>query len=792
MDEAALESDGDTAAGLEPLAPQASSAAAKGPGDEPTIAGPDMLSCWLPRQRTDFYAAWAVAALGFLAFVNSLWNGFVYDDVPIIVDNRAIRHLSDLRGIFAYGYWYWFDPRADLSYRPIVIFSYALNYAAAGLKPFTYHLVNVLLHAANSALVYRLLMVLFSARGLALAAAAAFALHPIHTEAVANVVGRAELLANAFLFLSWWWYLRWNEGPMRVRARWLAASVAAFALAIFTKEHAVVLLGLLVLADLFRASERGLPLSQVFLEKCRTAYVWYLPALALYSAARFLVLGTLLGLQVRERINPLAYTDLWTRLLTAIKVLGKYLWLLLVPFRLSPDYSYNQIPISHSLAELGVLVSLLVLLVLFVLAVWSWPRKPVISFGIAVFGLTVLPVSNVPFPIVTLMAERVLYLPSLGFCLVLALAVTVLVARPRGRLLAASAFVLLLLGYGTRTVLRNRDWRSDEALFAAAVQTSPNSAKVHLELGKTMLDSGDLSGSQREFERSLKIAPRYSLAYINLGKTLERQGQIDAASRAYQTATEVNPKSDGAHLDLGQFYLRRGMNSEALDEFRSAARLGVFNEKLLNSLVVGFLLLDSPIDASRSIEAATYYNSFMLRNNLGIVYMHLGRLQDAQRELEAAAALEPNSPEVQMNLGRVYAERGLPAQAEAHFKHSLRLQPGNPEVLNFLAAVLGEQGRLAEAQEALQTVLSLQPSNGEAHYILGILLARQGKLLDAQEQFEAALRITPQDPVARRALSEVLRQRGRTAEAKRELKRAEDQERLLRSAAPGQSRQRAR
>jgi 4-amino-4-deoxy-L-arabinose transferase-like glycosyltransferase len=132
----------------------------------------------------------------------------------------------------------------------------------AGLKPFTYHLVNVLLHAGNSALVYRLFVALVKARGVALAGAAAFALHPIHTEAVANTVGRAELLANAFVLLSWWWYLKWDDAPARAKARWLAASLAAFALALFTKEHTVILPGLLVLSDLLRASERGLPLGR--------------------------------------------------------------------------------------------------------------------------------------------------------------------------------------------------------------------------------------------------------------------------------------------------------------------------------------------------------------------------------------------------------------------------------------------------------------------------------------------------------------------------------------------------
>ncbi|MBI3780689.1 MAG: tetratricopeptide repeat protein [candidate division NC10 bacterium] len=465
---------------------------------------------------------------------------------------------------------------------------------------------------------------------------------------------------------------------------------------------------------------------------------------------------------------------------------------MLLPVRLSSDYAYNQIPVGRSLFDPGVLAALLVLLTACALAVLAWYRRPVISFGIAVFALTILPVSNLAFPIGTIMAERVLYLPSLGFCLLLAVAVMALAARPRGRLPAAGAIVLLLLGYGTRTILRNRDWHSNAVLFAAAVSTSPNSAGAHYNLGMALLSSGDFSGAQREFERSLGIYPKVSGAYSGLGETLEKRGQIDAAAHAYQIATKVDPNSSLAHLNLGYFYGRRKMTSEALEEFRSAARLGVYGEKDLTDLAVGFILAGSPIEAQDSLKTAASSNSFMLRSNLGLVYLRLGWLTDAQRELEMAAALEPNSLEVQMNLGKVHALRGVPAQAEAHFKNSLRLQPGNLEALNLLATVLGEQGRLSEAQEALETVLRLQPSNGQARYILGVIFAKQGRLIDAQRELEAVLRVTPQDSIARRALSEVLRRQGRTREAKRELHLAEEQERRLRSAAPRESRQRAR
>lgn len=748
---------------------------------------PDPLASWLPRRRTDWYVAWAVAALGFLAFVNSLWNGFALDDVSIIEENPAIRHLSNLRAIFAAGYWP--TGAQDKLYRPLVILSYAVNHAVAGVAPFTYHLINVLLHAGNSALVYLLFVALFSVRGLAAAAAAAFALHPIHTEAVANVVGRAELLANAFLLLSWGWYLKWDEAPASAKTRWLAASIAAFGLALFTKEHAVILPGLLVLTDLHRTRDRGLSLGRMIWEKCRTAYAWYLLPLAGYLAARFFVLGGLLSSQLSWLANPLVDTNRWTRFLTAIKVLGNYLWLLLVPVRLSSDYSYNQIPVSSSPVEPDVLAALLALFVTLGLGVWSWRRRPAISIGIAIFVVAILPVSNLPFLIGTIMAERVLYLPSLGFCLLLAVAVTAVAARPQWSLLAVGAFGLLLVGYGARTIVRNRDWRSNATIFSATARTSPKSADAHAYLGHNLVGRGDLSGARREFERSLEIYPTYSYALIGLGVVLEKQGHIDEAIRAYQRIDRGKRYYGRARLNLGFLALRQERRTDALIEFREAARLGFLGAHDSNHLAEGFFQLGFLTESQAVLETARRHSPdvFFIRRNLAIVYSRQERWEDAMRELETSANLKPDSPEVRLDLGKLYFERGLSAEAEAALEASLELRPNDPDTLNVLGALLIQQARLKEAEKVLLTAIRLRPSHPEAHYNLGVLFSRQGKLLDAQGEYEAALRIAPRYPSAHRALSAVFQRQGKAAEARRELKLAEDQEKLLRAGAPGGS-----
>lgn len=655
------------------------------------------LTSWLPRRRTDLVAGCAVAALAILVYANSLSNGFVNDDMTIIVKNPAIRALSNFRAIFFANYW---PKDQDLLYRPVVILSYALSYALAGLSPIHYHLVNVLLHAGNSALVYRLSASLLKARDIALAGAAAFAVHPIHTEAVANAAGRAELLANAFLLLSWIWYLRRDEVSGRGQGRWLVVSVVTFGLALFTKEHAIVLPGLLVLSDLFRSAERGLRPVQAVWEKCWSAYVWYFLPILGYVAMRFAVLGALRSHDSFWIVNPLADTDLWSRLLTAVKILGRYLWLLLFPVHLSHTYGYNQIPISRSLAEPSVLVALLALLGMFALLAWNWRRRPHITFAIAIFPISVLPVSNLLFPIGTIMAERLLYLPSLSVCLLIGVIAASLAARPLGSLVAVGALSFLLVGYGARTIVRNRDWRGESELFRADVSTSPNSVKSRCGLGWILFNGGDLSGGRREFERCAEIAPTYPTALIGLGLIFEQQGHIDEAIRVYQQVGTKTEVYGSVRLSLGLAYLQKGMTADALREFRIAAQFGFTDTSELVRLAEGFLRAASIRDAQETLETAKRHSpdDLSIRETLASVYSNQGRWEDAQRELEAAATMRPGSPEIHLSLGRLYVRQGRLAEAKEALLTSIRLRPENADAHRALARVLQQQGRAAEAQ----------------------------------------------------------------------------------------------
>ncbi len=255
---------------------------------------------------------------------NSLDGEFVFDDTSIVRNNPQIRSLApeNLRRIFGSHYWQTAAGQGGL-YRPVVVWSYALNYAVGQSDPWGYHLVNVLLHALNAVLVFLIVQELFGQGTFAFWSGLLFALHPIHTEAVAYVVGRAECLAALFFLAAWWCYLR---------GRW-AAAAGAFLLAALSKESALTFLAVPVLSDLVRG-KRGE----------WKAYGSLAAAAALVLALRYAVLGGIAPLAISAGSNPLAGVGAAARLLTATAVLGKYLWLLVWPTALSADYSFQQIP----------------------------------------------------------------------------------------------------------------------------------------------------------------------------------------------------------------------------------------------------------------------------------------------------------------------------------------------------------------------------------------------------------------------------------------------------------------
>ncbi len=538
--------------------------------------------------------------LSLLAFANAFHNGFAFDDESIIVRNNLLQQLDQIPILFITDYWA--GSHEDSHgwernlYRPLVLVTFALNYAVGGLAPLGYHVVNLLLHMGVSLLLYDLARQIGLSIGAALAASALFAVHPLHTEAVAGVVGRTELLLALGVLVAVRWYGKASV-PNQPRLRSILVSLGGFAVALLSKEQAVMLPALLILYECSRMRKSGR--DRMWL---RSIWPQYLGCLLLPGAFLLLragVLGTFLP-RAHGRIpfldNPLAHVSWLPRVLTAVKVAGKYLWLFVWPAMLSADYSYDAIPRATSVFEPQVLGALAAWGGLLGLASFSYLRgRRIAFFGVGFTVLSFLPAANLLIPIGTIMGERLFYLPSAGLCLVVGAGLDQIRAwaSSPGRLHAlkwvgVGTVTALLLLLTARTILRNRDWRDSEALFGSALQVVPRSTKVHFNLGVLYANKGEVQQAMREYEAALRIYPEYPnvSAPFNeaYGISLFKTARYDEAIEALERATALGSPGKKAHFTLGLAYAKKARFDEAEIAFGKALALDVNDPIIYTSL----------------------------------------------------------------------------------------------------------------------------------------------------------------------------------------------------------------
>lgn len=449
--------------------------------------------------------------LALLAYSNSFRDGLVYDNHFVIGKDTRVHQVTaeNIKLILTKDYWY----KTNLSalYRPLTTLSYLFNYAVLrnGDAPAAYHWINLTLHAANIALVYLLGWLLLAEFWPAFAMAAIWAVHPALTESVTNIVGRADLLAAFGVLAGLLCYARSVTTNGRRALVWRLGVLVASAIAIFSKENGITVIAAVFLYDI--AWCRGAPRSARIAGYMATA----LPIVA-FLAVRSQVFQDAPLTVVAFTDNPLVGTDFWTARLTAVKVLGKYLWLLVWPARLSCDYSYNQIPLfSWSFSrweDWQAIISLALYTAAAVLAILSYRRARPAFFFIAFFFAAMAPTANLLILIGTIMAERVLYLPSVAFagCVAWAGWQAYQKLRPRWpalRVAAPAALAAICLAFSSRTFARNFDWFDERTLWSSAVQASPASYRAHGHLARALATSPpkELDRAADEAGRALAI-----------------------------------------------------------------------------------------------------------------------------------------------------------------------------------------------------------------------------------------------------------------------------------------------
>jgi len=605
----------------------------------------------------------ALGSVAFLVYSNSFRVGLTMDSHRIILEDPRLRQvkLENLKLIFTQDYW-WPKGEAGL-YRPITTLSYLFNYSVLGngRDPMGYHVINLLLHWANASLLYVLGMLLLNRRAAAFFMAALFAVHPIATEAVTYVVGRADLFATLSVLSGLLLYIKSTQVNGKRKLPWLLGLLFTALLGFFAKENSVGLLGVMALYDVAWQSER----KQAGWADRLAPYVAVGLPLALMFCARSLVYAGLPPPQFPFVDNPLHGADFWTARLTAVKVIGKHLWLLLWPRTLSNDYSYNQIPLVHwpfqSWEDWKAAVALIAVVAALATALFHHRRNRPLFFFILFFFVTLLPTANLVILIGSVMAERFLYLPSVGFAGSVVIAVYSLPGPTWRRVLAPSLLGLLLIPYGARAFARNLDWQDGEESAVRSVAAAPNSFKTHLglafELSKADPTGANLDRVIQEAETALAIvemlpvAQQHSFVFLPLADYYRQKG--DRLARV----------ADGrlARSDQGAEWYRKSIDA--------LGRAAVVDRAFQN------MMRQKELRRRKRLEEIGLFGSSKLYESLGLSYMRLQRFQDALDSFLEMRRFAPSSPEAYIRLAEAYEAAGRLDQAAIALLQLLVVEP---------------------------------------------------------------------------------------------------------------------
>jgi tetratricopeptide (TPR) repeat protein len=674
--------------------------------------------------------ALAVAVLAIAVHLNTLSAGFVnYDDPKLILNNPYIRGFTweNLRHI-------WTQPIKE-AYLPLRATSYALDYAIWGLEPFGFHLINVLLHAVVSVLVFAIARRLTGSLLAASAAGALFAVHPAHTEAVAWASGRKDVLSTALFLGSYLLYIAYAQGGRR--KHWLVrVSVVAFVLSGLAKAMVVTLPVLIILTDYVYGDrlregrwKRLVPAWGAYI--AAAAFVTYL-AVHFASSAKAIVpyhfgSGERTALFMTWAVLFYLKTMLWPDFLSA-----RY------PFGDTDDFGVPDLAIRMAPAALAIVLAAALLMFL---RSRETPRRPtpmwlkMTGLGLAWFFVSLLPVLNI-IPINILVADRYLYVPSVGFVLAAAGCLVGLrqwSAEVKG-VRAGRAVVAVILGAAivlasARTWARNRVWQDSISLWGSVVSEFPQSAQARLLL----------AGAYAETE-----PPDYDRALA----------EVDAAER-------IEPSSGEPHLVRGRIYSRMGDAERAQAELRMARTLGVEGAGDAYELELEQAQhLDAAGDlagAAAAVERAISLDPSRPEgyNYLGSLAERSGNLARAEELYRLAARADSRSAQAEYNLGRMAVRRRDIPEAAAHYNRAIEIEPDYAEALANLGALYLEAGDVATARPLLERAVALKGDLAPARVSLAVALAMSGDAAGARRELEAALRIDPDSVTVKQMLEKL-------------------------------------
>ena len=635
-----------------------------------------------------------IGVYAFLLYANTLQNGFVLDDAAVLTQNKFVQKgFSGIPEILASDYWAGYWNTNSGVYRPIPLILFATEWELFGSNPMPGHLINVLLFTITALLLFRLLLKIFSCQPLVIlfAAVLLFVAHPLHTEVVANIKSADELLAFFFILLSIDFWLKTREH----KSIFLSfGSTLFFLLALLSKEISITFLFIIPLIYYFKYYKVS------SLKVLIGTWLPFIVVSALYFFIRVQILGDHFTRHLQSRTeNALIDADtFYLRSASVLNILRKYSQLLVYPIHQSFDYSYNQIPICTWKNPVVIITAILLVASIF-FAVKNFIKRNLCSWSILYFIVTSSIVSNGILLINTTLAERLMYAPSLGFCI----AASSLIYR-KGKAnderknisflgiikrhpLSTSVMLAILSIYSFKTISRNFAWKDNLTLFSKDVRNAPLSWKTHYCYGSELLQcyfdptatnerrTNLLNQSITELRISLAI-DSFGLQFFTLGQALYLRGDLAQATYYLEKYKAIFPRDKKAFEYLGYAYARSGKYDRAILAFKSSIALG-----------------------NQSAD---------IKHFLGLSQLELKDTKGAIESFSQALEGKPEDETLFLNLGAAYGNSGNHKLAVLFFRKALEINRSNVTALQGLATAYQELGKIDSSNYFKDRILELQ------------------------------------------------------------------------------------
>ncbi len=624
----------------------------------------------------DRWGALAAAALALVLFLNILPNTFIWDDWQQIFENPYLRSSAGIGKILASNVW-GFEGKNTNYYRPLMHLTFFAGLHWFGSNPAGYHAISILLHAATSALAFLLLRRWSRNSGIALGAALLFAAHPIHTENVCWISGYPDLEATLFVLFALLLHAQFiqalsAEASASPRVLWRAHGVGLlFFLALLSKETAIVLPPICLAWELLQ--RRGI---RRIVQESWPVYASMTAAFLAYMAMRINALGGIMPYSKVSELPP------GTETYTKIALVYRYVEILFWPGELTV---FHKFPPSTTLFAWRVILGALLLGLLAWGFLRLWRERCPEAIGLLIFAAALAPAFALPYGDFNLLGERYLYLPSLGFCWLIAWSVSKLAGR-LGHRGYTVLFAGLLAACAVRTEARNLDWLSEIPFYQKCVTLAPALAELRVLLGEAYLRRDMLPQALQETRLAASLKKDYPEAANNLGQIYSRLDQPVKAVEQYSLAIGY-AENIGMRFAVARAYnnlaferSRMGDPAKAILAYRKAIEIQPGFAGAYNNLGYLFLEEGDYVESESNLKKALEIEPTFAKaaSNLGLLYIRMNKLDAADAALSDALRLEPRSGETYARIGELLLARGDRERAIQFFRRALELHPDNP------------------------------------------------------------------------------------------------------------------